>query len=339
MVVYMLFYYLYYFTHGGVPVNPILIVLLVVLGVLVLFVAVPLIFACSYTWPIANRIYKEKLVKDSDDKWGRVCSAPENEEHLRMWNIGLEWRKNLNCKAEEVSVTSEDGLKLYGEYLDLGADRCVIIVPGRCETLCYSYYFAEGYKDASVNFLLIDPRAHGKSEGKYSYCGIREADDVRIWAEYAVKTLGNKSVILHGICIGAASCFLAKSKDKDGVISKIVSEGCFTTFYETFRQHVIQEKKPVQPIMAQLRYIFKKNLGVDIKKQSPVSVMKDIRIPVLFLAGRQDIFSVPSETVKLYDACASSDKKLVWYDKGAHSHLRINNTAEYDREVVTFIDK
>ena len=35
---------------------------------------------------------------------------------------------------------------LIGEYFDFGKDRCVIILPGRCESLMYSYYFAPPYE-------------------------------------------------------------------------------------------------------------------------------------------------------------------------------------------------
>lgn len=311
---------------------------LIIIGAVILLFVVPMIFVCRKTLKIAKNIYNEKLVKTTPDKWARECSAPENEEHLRMWNIGLEWRENVTCDVKEVMIEN-DGLKLYGEYFDNGSDKCVIVVPGRCETLMYSYFFADCYNGIKVNFLLIDPRAHGKSEGKYSYCGIKESDDVLAWSKYARETLGNGTVILHGICIGAASCFMAKEKDTNGYISKIISEGCYTTFYETFRQHIICEKKPVQPLLCQLRHMMKKNLGIDIKKQSPLKAVKTITVPVLFIAGRQDVFSVPKKTEELVFNCASKDKKLVFYGKGAHSHLRINNMEEYDDLVCRFVDR
>ena len=314
-----------------------LIIVCSVLAALVLFVLIPLLFVSRKTLKIAKRIYDDKLVRSTPEKWARECSAPENEEHLRMWNIGLSWRENVSCPVREVSIES-DGLKLYAEYFDFGYDRCVIIVPGRCETLMYTYFFADGYKNIRTNFLLADPRAHGKSEGRFSCCGIREADDVLAWAKYAKETLGNNSVILHGICIGASACFMAKEKDTRGYISKIISEGCFTTFYESFRQHIIYEKKPVQPLLSQLRRMMKKSLGIDIKKQSPLKAVKSVNVPVLFIAGRRDLFSVPKKTEELFSACASKKKSLVWFDKGAHSHLRINNMDEYDASVAEFVD-
>ena len=80
-----------------------------------------------------------------------------------------------------MSITSFDGLKLIAEYYDFGFDKTAIIMPGRRECLIYSYFYAFPYKDAGVNVLVIDQRAHGLSEGKYSTCGIFEAKDVIDW--------------------------------------------------------------------------------------------------------------------------------------------------------------
>jgi hypothetical protein len=38
----------------------------------------------------------------------------------------------------------------------------------------------------------------------------------------------------------------------------------------------------------------------------------------------------------LFNACGAADKKLVWFEKGGHSHLRINNTNEYDNAIIDF---
>ena len=35
---------------------------------------------------------------------------------------------------------------------------------------------------------------------------------------------------------------------------------------------------------------------------------------------------------------SAKDKKLVWFSRGGHSHLRINNTEAYDRAIVDFFN-
>ena len=55
-----------------------------------------------------------------------------------------------------------------------------------------------------------------------------------------------------------------------------------------------------------------------------------------FLYGEKDIFSIPEKSQKLFDSCSAADKKIVWFDKGGHSHLRINNTEKYDNAIMEF---
>ena len=36
------------------------------------------------TVPIAKKVYFSQLVRETPEKWGRVCSAPDNPEQLAM---------------------------------------------------------------------------------------------------------------------------------------------------------------------------------------------------------------------------------------------------------------
>ena len=87
-----------------------------------------------------------------------------------------------------------DGLQLFVEYFDFGADRCVIILPGRCESLIYSYYFASPYEEAGFNVLVVDTRCHGKSEGTYNTIGVKESQDILKWAKVIHEQFGNQEI-------------------------------------------------------------------------------------------------------------------------------------------------
>ena len=69
------------------------------------------------TYPISKTVYAEHLMRNTPDKWGRVCSAPENEEQLQMWNAGVRWAEENKEFMKEVSVQN-GALALYGEYYD-----------------------------------------------------------------------------------------------------------------------------------------------------------------------------------------------------------------------------
>ena len=310
-------------------------IVLLIAGVLVLggFAAM-----LAYTFPIAKKVYNNQLVRTEPEKWGRVCSAPDNEEQLKMWNDGIAWMEPNRGRMTEVSVES-DGFKLYGEYFDFGSDRCVIILPGRCESLIYSYYFAEPYEKAGFNILVVDTRCHGKSEGKYNTIGVKESHDVLKWAELVHDRFDNKEVYIHGICIGTSSgIFAMTNKNCPDYLKGLVTEGCFVSFRETFKRHMMADNRPLFPVLDMVMLLINKHTGTNVYKDKPIRAIKHINpnARILFLYGKKDIFSIPEKSQKLFDACAATDKQLVWFEKGGHSHLRINNTEEYDNAIIKF---
>ena len=203
----------------------------------------------------------------------------------------------------------------------------------------YSYYFAKPYQEAGQNVLVIDTRCHGKSDGTYSSIGRFESEDLKIWMNFMEKEYMVKGFWLHGICVGSSAALLAASaKDCPKALSGIVLEGCFTSFRESFKQHMIDKKKPIFPVLDLVMLHVLRYAKANVYKNTPLKAVKKIHCPILFLFGKKDIFSIPVKSQKLFDACISKDKKLVWFDEGGHSHLRINNTEKYDTVIKEFVD-
>lgn len=312
-------------------------VVIIIVSVILLLLAGGLISMLIVTLPIAEKVYKDTLTRDENKHWGRECSAPENVEQMEMWNTGIKWAETHKENMKEVTVTN-DGLKLFGEFFDFGSDRCVVILPGRCECLKYSYYFAKPYEECGMNVLVIDPRAHGLSEGEHSTIGVKESQDLKVWVEYIQNEFSQKEIYFHGICIGSSSgLFLMERDDCPQAVKGMVLEGCYTNFREIYRRHMIVDKRPVFPVLDMIMYKLKKRTGTDVIKQSPIRAVKNINQRALFLFGRQDLFSVPEKSQILFDKCASKNKKIIWFDKGCHSHLRINNVEKYDHAVKEFV--
>ena len=317
-----------------------MVILWILLGIVAVALLGGVVAMLVMTLPLSKRVYQGQLVRTSQDKWGRVCSAPDNEEQLAMWNAGLDWAKPRQDRCREVRVEN-DGLTLYGEYFDFGHDRCVLILPGRCECLIYSYYFAAPYEKAGFNVLVVDTRAHGKSGGKYNTAGIRESSDVVAWSRYLEQELGCRELWYHGICIGTAAGIYAMNRaDCPDCVKGLVTEGCFVSLRETFKRHMIADKRPLFPVLDLVMLHLNFTTGVNIYRDTPLNAMKklDRKYRLLFLYGKQDIFSIPEKSKQLFAACTAGDKKLVWFDRGGHSHLRINNTEAYDKAIVDFVE-
>lgn len=291
------------------------------------------------TLAMSSVIYTVLLVRTKKEKWGRECSIPDDEEYLRMFNEGMEWNDRYKDRKREVEITS-DGFHLVGEYFDFGGKRAVIIVPGRMESLLYSYFFAEPFRRAGCNVLVIDNRSHGLSDGKVSSLGYKEYRDLIAWSRLLHDELGNDAVTLHGICIGASGAlFAAVSDECPEYVDSLAVEGMYVNFYESFVNHMKVDRRstPRFPFVIEVMFWIRVISGANVVTDGPIKRIPRLRKPILMLHSREDEFSLPDKAQELYDAC-TAPKELVWFDRGAHSRIRINNHEAYDEAIIRFMD-
>ena len=109
-----------------------------------IFVLISLLFGVWITFETARRVYLHTLSTKMGESWGRVCSAPNNPEQMKMWNDGIEYMKQFVDHKEDVQITN-DGLKLFGEFYNFGKKKTALFLCGRCECALYAYYYAKPY--------------------------------------------------------------------------------------------------------------------------------------------------------------------------------------------------
>ena len=289
------------------------------------------------TMILSSIIYTKLLVRTSKKKWGRECSIPDDEEYRRMFDIGIAWNDaHKDCKTD--AEIKSGRFRLVGEYFDFGNDKAVIIIPGRMESLLYSYYFAEPYRRAGYNVLVIDNRSHGLSDGVINSLGYREYKDILAWGRFLNEQRGNRSVVLHGICIGSSTgLFALTDKRCPDYMTALVAEGMYPTFGESFVNHMKLDDRPMFPFAAETQFYMWAISGANVVTDGPIRRIRKMRKPVLFLHSRLDVFSTPDKAQLLYDSCPAAKKQLVWFPKGDHSRIRINDTDGYDGAIVSFL--
>ena len=308
------------------------------------------IFWYLFMWYVSWRVFQGTLVRTSPEVWARACSEETNEEQLAMWNEGLAWAEGHGVDIQATvngemkqgktyrDVTIEnDGLHLYGQYFDFGHKRACIIIPGRCESLMYSYFFAPAYEKAGFNVLVIDIRAHGISDGKYDPVGVGEHRDTIKWGKMLHDEFGNEEVWIHGICMGANTGVLVLTAPEcPDYFKGLVSEGMYISFKENYKQHMIYDHHPTWPIVNMVMKLVKKHTGTDVDKIKPIDLIDQVKVPVLFIAGRNDFYSKADCTIQLYEKCGASRKEIAWFEGGNHSHLRFAYHEEFENVIAQF---
>ena len=300
----------------------------IVLGILFLAVAPVML--------LSSIIFRGLLLRPKGEKRERKCNFPEEAEYVEMYTAAEKWREQEKKYKQDVRIVN-DGLNLYGEYYDFGFDRAAVMLPGRTETCVYSSYFAEPYRQEGWNILVIDGRAHGLSDGRLNCLGYREYRDVLKWIGL-LEEKGNREVWIHGLCIGsftALACCTAK--ERPACLAGMTAEGMYRNFYITTRNHMKDQGHPTFPLLYGLMAWIRLCCGGSAVFDGPFRRMPKMQLPILMLHSREDIFSVPKLAQALYDSCPSGKKRLVWFDKGGHSRIRVNNTEQYDEAIRRYL--
>lgn len=281
--------------------------------------------------------YNTVLRRKNKEKWARVPKIKDKTVE-KMYEDAYAWGDRYAANKTDVHIVN-GGLNLYGEYYDFGHKRCVIIMSGRTEGLRYGYYFSEPYRKAGFNALVIDPRAHGNSDGEFIALGYEEYKDATAWAKLLHDEFGNEQIVLHGICIGAAgSMFALTAETCPDYLAGMVAEGMFVNFGESFKNHLIELKVPRFVVLNLVKKLFTHYTGHSMD-YGPYDVIDKLNKPLLMLHSKEDTYSSPEFAEKLFEKCSSKNKEIVWFPHGRHSMLRITDTEKYDSAIIEFLKK
>ncbi len=243
--------------------------------------------------------------------------------------------------AQEVSVTSYDGLKLSGTWLETENPKGTIILAHgyrSCKLVEFSMVldFYQGY---GLNILLPDQRAHGKSEGKIITFGVKECQDMKKWIRWVNKNQGNRPIILSGLSMGASTVLFLADEKLPANVKGIIADCGFTSPWEiissVFRRvtHL-----PAAPSLW-VAEVFARMFGdFSLRQKNTKEVLKSSRLPVLMVHGIDDGF-VPCEmTQQGYDAC-TGEKELFLVEGADHGLSFLQDTQHYKEKVLAFLDR
>ncbi len=241
---------------------------------------------------------------------------------------------------EDVSITSRDGLKLHGMFFPMeGSGKVVIGFHGYTSEGLNDYAsMARFYLEHGFQLLVVDNRAHGKSEGTYIGFGCLDRYDALKWMEYIVEKVGEDCrILLHGVSMGAATVVMSTGLELPRQVKAAVSDCAFTSAWEVF-DSVLRTMYhiPSFPIMQIADRMARKEAGYGLNQCNARQEVAKSRIPILFIHGDKDFFVPCSMVYQLYDACAS-EKRLLVVEGASHAESYYRNTEEYQKAVTEFI--
>lgn len=240
---------------------------------------------------------------------------------------------------EEVHTHSHDGLKLYGRYYETA--------PGAPLQILFHGYRSNAVRDFSggmqlglqsgCNVLLVDQRAHGKSEGSCLSFGILERQDCLRWLDWAVNRFGTDTpIFLVGISMGAATVLMASELELPANVRGIISDCGYSSPRKIIQKVMRDMHYPIAPVYPLVRLAGRIFGGFDIESASAETALTRCRLPVLMIHGEDDRF-VPCEMSRENFAACASRKTLLTVPEAGHGISFIFDREAYENAVKAFL--
>lgn len=248
-------------------------------------------------------------------------------------NESKRWFKNSNYK--EVYVKSFDKKKLHAYEFKNKLNTWVIIVHGYTNNALEMLDVAYNFYKKGYSILLIDQRAHGKSDGVYSTHGFYERKDMLSWIDYINKKKKTK-IILYGISMGGTVIMRTVGENlPDNVICAIEDCG-FISNYDQFYNQLKYLKFLPKPIISSFNIFSSIFFGFNIYKFKPEEILMNGKIPFMFIHGSSDKLVPPKNAYDAYQLYKGK-KKLLIIDGAKHMKSSIQDSKKYYNEIFNFI--
>lgn len=231
---------------------------------------------------------------------------------------------------EAVEIRSTDGLRLFGRYYHVRDGA-----PLHIQLHGYRSYAMRDFcggnplvREYGHNTLVVDQRAHGKSEGHTISFGVHERVDCLMWAEYAARRFGDKTpIFLTGISMGAATVLMASALPLPKNVVGIIADCPYSSPRAIIRKVIGDMKLPASvayPFVRLGAFLFGGIRGLDTV--SAADAVRKSNVPILIIHGEGDTF-VPCEMSREI-AKNSSNARLETFPDADHAMSYMTDTED-----------
>lgn len=303
-----------------------MVVLIVVLGLLFIFLAVIFYFFCV--------AFVKRDVGNMDD-----VNAPCNKvlgEFKEPIAKGIEYINSTPHKW--VETVSFDGLKLKGRYYDNAKKNTVIIFHGYRSSAARDMSCAvQMYSSFGFNVLLVDQRAHGRSEGRLITFGVKESRDVLSWVNFVTEKYAPQKIVLGGMSMGATTVLLATSQGLPPTVKAVVADCGYTSPVDIIKIVAEKDFKIKADFFIPFLDLFCRIFGkFSIVNISTVDSLKNCKIPVMMIHGEADGF-VPCEMSKQAIKSCNEKSRLLTVDGADHGFSFLIDKPRVLQEIKDFL--
>lgn len=217
---------------------------------------------------------------------------------------------------EEIEILTDDNVIIAANGYFSKKDEVVIVAPGWCMTKdsdAFKQISEMFYSDFDV--ICFDFRGHGKSSGFFTFTS-KELKDLDAVVNFTRKR-GYSKIYLAGFSLGAGLALIYAAQNSN--VDKVIAVSPYSDFSkienhmwkkeawgETFKKFELMRFLSIRPDI------------IPHKKIKPIDIIKEVKTPTFFVAGRNDPTVYSWHTEHLYNkAVCTKEYKL--YENGFHA--------------------
>lgn len=241
---------------------------------------------------------------------------------------------DFGINYRDVNLTTEDGLRLAGWFVDNPGNRAVILLHGYGAHRAQMLRHARFLHEAGYDMLMFNFRGHGDSEGKGSSAGYHEVKDLDAAIAY-LKSLGDENIGILGVSMGASVALMNAWRNN---VDAVVADGAFADARSVIegyaRRYDIDNGKVEEAIS-----LAEDKLGFSIRDVSPERTLESVRVPILLIHGTDDeLIPVDHMYRNIASAPNSSLIDVFLIKGGRHCSYLSRNILRYESRVREFLD-
>ena len=279
-----------------------------------------------------NRVSVERTMKMAGTDWEQYFPVLETRR-----------ARLLARRHEEIYVESFDGLRLHATWIpaEKQTEKAKVVICFHGYSSCgmndyvglSDYYLRKGF-----SLLIVDERAHGKSQGEYIGFGCLDRRDALCWINWAVGRCGQQAqIVLHGISMGGATVLMTTGLALPAQVKGVISDCAFTSPKHVFT-HVLRSMYhlPAFPMIQIADLVNRKKAGYGLDECNAAREVRKAKIPALIIHGSADTFVPCPMCGEIYDNYASEKRKLI-VEGAAHAESYYKDMDAYENAMDIFL--
>lgn len=291
-----------------------------------------LLFIAGILWQLSDMVLKPKVlpcdkIYSSEEKCGRFHKEVYRSAVKMKFKIASDYGYDLSCEMLKPMVLNP--------YQGPSGRKVAVLCHGFGTAKYASLTYAEIFLKHGFTVIIYDHRNHGLSGKSYTSMGYFERYDLKKVIDWCCRKFGpDCRIVTHGESMGGATVLL--HLEIDNRVRCVIAD-CAYSDLTLLLKHQIRRFYHFPLFLVQVvSLITYLRAGFRYSEVSPIRVVSQADIPILFIHGKKDKYVPTQMTRDMYDC--KRDKKAIYLVAGAkHAESCMVNRIGYEKRVGEFL--